>query len=360
MLLFSGCTGERSTEDDTVLETSYITTESTSVETTEQSSEDEVSAISYKTLQLIPDNSFQTGFTVWSQKDHNNGNLFSELGAFQYDATEGKTPTWTLSSWDSGPTELYNDWIALLDSGAEFSQYIMTDGSYRTVVYDPSNNAISLSLDSSYYYNGRAAAAGDYWPHLLAAQGTFDYFSMDEETKAYYSCSADKLIVSFDMCMPEYSQTANAKDYVEAAQYYIYFYVRGRNSSDFVWFGLQLFDSRSENSGYYMGIDGGKADASGKLIYVIGRSDLLGNSTGSFWKDKKPYPSDEWYHVEIDVVPYLERAFNLGQAYYSYFSVDSLDDLVIDGMNFGFELIGTFDVTISIANLELTSYLSEE
>ena len=42
-----------------------------------------------------------------------------------------------------------------------------------------------------------------------------------------------------------------------------------------------------------------------------------------------------------------------------YFKADSLSGLILNGMNVGWETIGTFDHTMELANLRLTSHRSE-
>ena len=66
-------------------------------------------------------------------------------------------------------------------------------------------------------------------------------------------------------------------------------------------------------------------------------------------------PSEEWLHIFLDLKPHLERAFDLAQKG-KCVKCDQLFDLVIDGMNIGWESISAFRYCIEIRNLKLMSY----
>lgn len=291
--------------------------------------------------ELIPDNRFTRGFRVISQKDHANGDKIRELGWFRYGQTQ-ETPRWLLATWDSGPCI----WENRADTGNPCE---LTDGKWRHLRLDPHENVLSFRLDTASYYNGKGAVPGDYWPHLLIEQGEFGYADAPEKKKKYFSCDAKRLMVSLNLRLTEYAPVYNPDDWVEAAQFLMYFYVKGKNNRDFVWFGLHLFDSREQPMGilgdHYIGYDGGKADASGAMIYSIGSKYLYSDCAVA---------EGGWVHVEIDLKPHLEDMFAHGQAE-GYFRSAGLDELVVNGMNVGWETIGTFAHTMEMKNLSLKS-----
>lgn len=100
---------------------------------------------------------------------------------------------------------------------------------------------------------------------------------------------------------------------------------------------------------------GGKADASGAMIYSIGSKYVYENSKRTLWKKNSPSPSKEWVHVKIDILPYIEDAFQKGKDD-GYFKADNTGLLYIDGMNYGFETIGTFKHSADLKDISLTSY----
>lgn len=305
-----------------------------------------------KSKQIIPDNKFSKGFVIRSQKDHANGDAIRDLGVFP---ASSAAPKWLIAQWDSGP--------CLWNNKTEYSETVISDGVSKWVTIGD-EGTISLHLNSEPYYSAKpdgAAIAGDYWPHLLLECPDFGYSSLSEADQAYYSCGVKKLTLSFDLNMKRYSLTENPKDWVEANQFLMYFYVRSKTGNDFVWFGVQLFDNRGEAGEDYCALDGGNASASGNLIFSIGRSTVLESADGSFWKDHVPHASDDPVHIELDLSRALEKMFRQGCSR-NYFSSDvrSLDDLYLDGMNVGFETIGTFDTEICISNLSLISERTSE
>lgn len=302
------------------------------------------------TRQLIPDNEFRGGFIIRSQKDHTKNNAICDFGVFPSGSTN---PCWLIAQWDSGPC-LWRERIVTEDT-------LISDGISKWVTLGE-NGAVSLRLNTSAYYStkqDRAAAAGDYWPHLLLECPDFGYSSMSEDEKKFCGCSAEKLTLSLDLTMKRYSVCVNPKDWVEADQFLLYFYVKSKTGNDFVWFGVQLFDSRFRCGDDYCALDGGKADASGRLIYSVGLTDVFEASDGSFWGEKGPAASENAVHIELDLKKALKKMIERGLAM-DYFSPDvhSLEDLYINGMNVGFETIGTFDTEFSISGLSLISEIT--
>ena len=89
--------------------------------------------------QLIPDNDFYYGMTVRSQKDHQNGDTFSDLGQFRY-LTKNGSPSWIVAQWDSGPC-LWKDRVS---SAAN----TLTDGKSKWITY-LQDGGLSLRLNSA-------------------------------------------------------------------------------------------------------------------------------------------------------------------------------------------------------------------
>lgn len=62
--------------------------------------------------------------------------------------------------------------------------------------------------------------------------------------------------------------------------------------------------------------------------------------------------------TQIDIRPYLDDMLSHGLAD-GYFDAQTLSELCINGMNLGWETIGTFDHTMEMRNLRLDSYIDE-
>ena len=337
------CTGRPPETPETAEETETAA-ETTQNETTVQTVTEEIKKEADH-MQLIPDLRFETGMRLITQKDHKNGESFKVFGTHSFYGKKVKEARWGLAQWDSGP-DLSE---CLIDAGDS----TVTDGKWRTFSYDPAEDMMTFSLDTSAYYNGNPAVLGDYWPHLLIEQEDFRYKDLDKPTREYYRCKSKNIILSMDIRLGDYTETPIEGDWVDAAQFLLYFYVKGINSNDFCWFGIQLFDNRWEKNEHYVGYDGGKADASGAMIYSIGSKYVYPGE--SLWKNGRPEPNGDWVHIEIDIRPYLDDMLQRGLAD-GYFKVKSIDKLCLNGMNMGWETIGTFDHTMYVKNLSLVSY----
>lgn len=346
-LLLSACTSPPEITETAIITETELTTETEIItETvTEEETEEEKSEV--KSMQLIPDLEFKTGMRLITQKDHKNNDSFRvfQTHAFYDEKVKESTARWGLAQWDSG-TDLSQCLI-------ESNKSTVTDGKYRTFSYDADENMMTFYLDTSAYYQGSPAVQGDYWPHLLIEQEDFRYKELDKPTREYYKCRCKSIILSLDIKLGDYSETAVDGDWVRAAQFLLYFYVKGINSNDFCWFGIQFFDNRYDKGDHYIGYDGGKADASGAMIYLIGSKYAYPGE--SLWKDGAPQPNGEWRHIEIDLKPYLEDMLQKGLED-GYFKVKTLDKLCLNGMNMGWETIGTFSHTMYVKNLSLVSY----
>ena len=299
-----------------------------------------------RSMQIIPDKKFETGMRLLTQKDHGDNDNFRTFGkhSFYGKKVNLAQTKWRLAQWDSGQD--------LSECIIESDDKTITDGKWRTFAYDPETDTMTFRLDTSAYYQGKPAVLGDYWPHLLIEQGEFNYKEMASE-REFYRCKSKSIVLSMDIKLGDYKETPVDGDWVRAAQFLLYFYVKGINSGDFCWFGIQLFDNRWEKNDHYIGYDGGKADASGSMIYSIGSKYVYPGE--SLWKDGAPKPNGDWVHIELDIRPYLDDMLQKGLDD-GYFKAKSIDKFCIDGMNMGWETIGTFDHTMYVKNFELISY----
>lgn len=333
--------------EDTAPHTSAATEEATATETDAESEDTTVEEGPH--MQIIPNTDFKGGIQLISQKDHANGDAFSVLDTHDFYGDSATNPVWRLAQWDSGP--------CLVKNRVESASTTITDGVGRTFAYYPDENRMVFELDTGLYYQGRPAVVGDYWPHLLIEQDNFSKSMSGDETP-YLSCDADRIVLSMDIRLTEFSETPVDGDWVRAAQFLMYFYVRGVETNDFCWFGVQLFDNRADRTDHYIGYDGGKADSSGAMVYSIGSRFVYRNSGRTLYAKNKPDTGGEWVHVEVDLKPYLEDMLKVGLAD-GYFKVNSLSELYINGMNVGWETIATFDHTMEIQNLQLVSYMDD-
>lgn len=306
-------------------------------------------------LQIIPDPDCQQGFYVDGQKDHANNQRFETLGIFCPTHTL-EDPLWRLRQWDSGPCI----WANRIES----VRTTMTDGLSKWVVFDKKEKSWLLRLNTEPYYQGKGAVKGDYWPHLIISS-EIDYQKLPKDKQVYYTGGVDSMIFTLDLRMPYYTATPRDGDWVRAAQYLVYFVVRNvkDSPSNYIWFGLSMFDSRYENQkSFYMMDVGGKGDSTGRPIYVIGMDEMYAGGKNTFWNDEgtSAQVTNEWTHFELDLVPHLEELCRLAISK-GYYSADTTPaDLYLTNFSLNWEIIGTFDAGIESKNFRIYSYLDEE
>ena len=162
----TGASGAVTTEPETQATTAAATTVPAETQPKEEKKE----------MQIIADLTFEDGIQLISQKDHDNGDVFSVLDEHDFYGGEANSPVWRLAQWDSGP--------CFVENRIESEPTVITDGMGRSFGYDPEQNVMTFELDTALYYQGKPAVQGDWWPHLLIEQQTFDYASLSEEAQA--------------------------------------------------------------------------------------------------------------------------------------------------------------------------------
>ena len=293
----------------------------------------------YEEKKLFNDANFENGFTVMSQQTENGAGI--ELGDFIYNESEEK-PSWMIAQWNSGN--------CLWESRIESDRYIITDGLTKTVKYNPEDKSVSMRLNASNVYKGEPAPMEN-WPHLLLEQSPIcNYNELSEKDKAFYNCSADRLVLSLDIRLKDFVDTTN-KDGVNATQFLAYFYLKGTERNEFIWFGVSLFDDRGPTDTVWS-LDKG----SGQMIYCLSSKDTFGSDRKSLYRNGKPYVSDEWVHVEVDLTPHIEKAMKEANKSNTFSREVKKEDFYIGGTNIGFEIHGNYDCTVDIKNFNITSY----
>ncbi len=293
----------------------------------------------YETKELLGDGDFKNGFTVMSQQTENGAGI--KLGNFTYGET-AEAPCWMIAQWNSGP--------CLWENNISEDKYTISDGLTKTVTYNPEDKSVSMRLNAANIYNGEPATYEN-WPHLLLEQSPLcDYNELNDKDKKFYNCSADRIVLSLDIKLKDFVDTTN-NDGVNAVQYLAYFYLKGTDNNKFIWFGADLFDNRGYNDTNWS-LD----KASGQMIYCLSTKDTYHFKSRSLFRNGKPFVSDEWVHVEIELTPHIENAIKKANESETFESEVSAKDFYIGGTNIGFEVHGNYDCTVEIKNFKLMSY----
>lgn len=338
------------TTKTTTTKTTTTTTTTTTVPTAEWMKD-------YTSKQIINDNNFQNGFYVRQQDP------IVDLGPWR--TTDSvKTPAWLLAQW--GTFKSYSDKSAyqcLWKNRQDTADNILTNG-INYVEYNDRLKSLTLSADTYAFYNGKGHTDNSSWPHLLIEQSIISrqaLLNLPEEERIYYSLAADKIILSLDVRMTQFRHTAYSG--INACQFSSFYYVVSTQDNGFTWFGAPLFDDRGYRHGEkpYYALDAGSGNyIYGIPQYAVYESTLETGRYDFFNGDRKtPKASGEWMHIELDLKPWLLKLVSMTMGKTTYPNTTDLSQLFFSGLNLGYEIHGSYDVSFEIKNYCLTSYVKK-
>lgn len=321
----------------------------------------------YTSKQIINDNTFQNGFNIACNET---SGVTKYCG--NWNPTDSKKDSvWQLSQW--GTFNSYEDRSGtqcLWEDRIDTAKNILANGINR-VEYVAERKSLILSMDTYKYFDGHGHTDNSSWPHLLIEQSIISretYFNLDDEDMIYYSPAADKIILEMDLRLPKF--THEPLEGINACQIVSFYYIVSLRDSGFIWFGVPIFDDRgydqtpsTDTSSRFM-MDYG----TGNYMYGVPQVDVYNatSETGRYDFFNAEFtavePSDTWMHVSIDLKPYLDDMASQtmkGSKYNIYKSTTDLNSLFFGGLNLGYEVHGTYDVSFEIANYSLTTYVKK-
>ncbi|MGN0234277.1 MAG: hypothetical protein ACI4B5_07655 [Bacteroidaceae bacterium] len=280
------------------------------------------------TVQLLPDARFEDGFAVVRPLTYTDDPNVDSL----YFYTPGDQPKWNLIQWNTRYT--------FLNPKRKASRQAITYKNKTKRVTLTTDRELTLEIKASKEYL-EPRKFGDPWPHLLIEQ---PFTGAHVHLKNYQSVT-----MSFDVRL-DYCRNGMAKGTydsgVHAAQTPFFFYVINANPDsegyrDAVWLGIPSFDNREEGTSeerHYQWDIG-----TSTYIYTI--------STREAWGDVD-FLDHQWHSTRVDILALLRDAIAKQQEN-GYFKHTRLEDMIIMSMNFGWEMPGSFDGSVSIRNLNL-------
>ena len=296
------------------------------------------SSLNQDGIEIFKDNTFQTGFalgpvdskTVRVGGGHEK--TFVDTLNFRKDSPK---PVWRIAQWNS-KFDLAN--TKPMD-GPENSIYYENEGSSRKIALYP-DHSLLLEVNASKEYD-KPRIKGQSWPHLLIAQE----FGNERPNIG----NVNQLLFSMELKLERCENKMDSGTYnksLHTAQSPLYFNIKNvnQNSADFnqmIRFGIPSYDYRYT-----------KMSDKEKIGPETGHPNFIYNVPPlSVWGDIS-FQDEEWHKCEIDLKPLILRALEAIKEK-DVFKNTSPDDLVITGMNFGWEVPGTFDATLKVKNLSL-------
>lgn len=282
-------------------------------------------------LEMILDAEFQNGFAVYGPR-HEDGLIAQYAGASE---TTGKQ-VWNIAQWAvyKHPLTAKTERRDLPGGG-----YIYETETMKLSVGDKSDYLIRLEQRAQKEYLGHVRQFGEEWPHFLLEQHLCADCepALGELSKLDYEIS---FRLDYEKCNMR-REDMNL-DNMHHAQVTHYWAIADLDTMDWFWFGLNFYDSRFDLFPGYLHADEGKADASGRMIYVEKQETF----------SKQRAKDGEWMDINIDILPLIRKAV---QAAKDKGSLESarFERMKIISTNIGFEMMGDFDAAFMLRKLRL-------
>lgn len=286
---------------------------------------------------LFSDPFLKNGISVLEASGEKSGNIGVLDG--------GKEPSWTFSQWGS-KYDIVNYADRKYENGGKKFTYISEGKSIdgetlpgKIITVDTDKGSIYMELNAEAEYDS-PRKDGESWPHTLLSQ--------DFGENLVHVSELDDLVMNmtyeitkFEDCMGE-----DADSDMHCAQLVWYITLQNRTEGhkdygQYIWFGITLWDNRlsGETYGGYAAEDAGKDDATHAFIYQSPSS--LVQSTG------KVPEVNEKMTVDFHLLTAAKTAFKIAKQR-GYLGDTTWEDLYIGGMNFGFEVTGTYNVAATV------------
>lgn len=289
--------------------------------------------------ELLVDNKFKSGFFLQGVSP-----VLDQRKTFTYldynkDSIKANEVLWIMSQW----------WTPYNFKDANFLK--IKDGLYsyenesRKCFINTSDGSFRFILDSykeylKLYGKGRNIA-NQSWSHFLLEQ---------DLVKSAKIKDLESLFISLDFKLNEVvnlDENNFNKNY-HTAQFLWYLTIKEgvgdkkeQLGGNFIWFGIPLYDYRYSYIKKYIHYDGDFAGSTHSLIY---------NLDSRIYIKDAPIKLNTTYHICLDILPYIKRAIRYAIKNKIF---TSSKNLVINYMNIGWELPGSFKVDSEISNLSI-------
>ena len=249
----------------------------------------------------------------------------------------GEEQSWTLAEWSS--RHLMKDGYSVEPYG-EGGYRFFNEG--KNVIWFPGKNEIRLEPLTSHEYE-RTRKGGEGWIHLLLEQKVEEADRVRLADMKHLYVTLEYSVDYCEMKMPVEEYDTNC----HAAQVSWYFTLENcidpsrdfEGRPDYLWFGLPMFDNRSDSRGEGTFFDWGTQ----KLIFGMDKSTYIDG----------PFEVGKSYRFSFDVLPVMRHAYDVGRAGGVLVNTN-WEDLAIGSTNIGWEVPGTFDCSLTLKDLDVT------
>ncbi|MBQ9481552.1 MAG: hypothetical protein IJU84_05275 [Clostridia bacterium] len=286
---------------------------------------------------LFADKYLENGIRLVGASGEKTGELLFENSKDQ--------PSWSFAQWFTkyDISEYYDR--SYTDGGAEFtyaSKGKFIGGKYvpaKILSVNSNTGKIYMRLNAQVEYD-RPRTSGEGWPHTLLSQGFDDRLIKVSEQSEIFMTMEYK-VTGFEDIM---GASADPNLHCGQMVWYVTLQNRVRSNPDYgtyVWFGLQLWDNRHEGVKVkeFAQQDAGKEDSTNQFIF---------NPAGDYYFENGMQPAvGERRKVDFNILPVAEIALNKAKSR-GFLQNTEWEDIYIGGMNFGFEVTGTYNIGAEI------------
>ena len=238
------------------------------------------------------------------------------------------TPVWRMPQWNSK---------GLLDRVQVKEETIELSDDYKSVTLNRKTGAVNLTVHTSKEYATPRTSPSQPWVHLLLELSPF--------SKPIKVSDAAEIWAEVEFELTENTAHGVNNPDLHAAQLSWFLYLKNTNEQsqgfrDFLWFGLSMFDSRHDFVPDYAMQD--FAMPNGSFIRSLG--------TKRFFD--KPVKVGERRTIRYNIRDEIQEAIAI--AHKNGFIVNTtIADVVLDGMNIGWEVPGTYDIGATLHKLSV-------
>jgi hypothetical protein len=284
---------------------------------------------------LIDDTSFEQGFVVLAPKSGKKVRIGKLIPIDNRDE-----PVWEIAQWHSR-FDLAQASCETVSPGV----YRFADGA-KSVILDycqPDESVLTLGLEGTTEYDGKPPERGDPWPHLLIERPLTAH-------PALVDLATVPFRISYRLIKQEADRLEGWNKRRHTAQFLLYITLQNQNRAsaghgDYLWFGVSMYDARHRHTPPHKTADRGskKKQGTGKFIF---------NPAGKRYTPESAHEG-QWITIEHDLLPLMKES--LAEAWKKGFLSDSHDirDYHLGGLNFGWEVTGTWNVAMQVKGLRL-------
>jgi len=291
------------------------------------------------TVPILKDTDFKNGFGVMGGENDpvDPDNTYQTFANLINPDNPDASFDWRIAQW--GSNHSFSSELETVDD-EDYTEYKNIAKSVK--VYK--GGGLKLTAYTSEEYSA-PRKWNENWVHLLIEQ----VLSADDKVKfsemKHLYMQLDFEIEHCDMKMEKSEYDSS----VHAAQCVWYITVENTASKevtregrpDYMWFGVPVFDNRgmhvedegTQDVGY---------DSTGKYIFGLGRKGIFSDNAKVGVR----------YSYVIDVLPKIKKAFADAQSK-NYLKGADFNDMAIGSTNFGFEIPGTFDVSVKVNKINI-------